>query len=76
MILATVLHLEVLRRQTRLAIAMPYPIGKETFQWDFLNISLFHPTSETGLTATFEHWDLQLSVFGMESLFMCKVVDH
>ena len=55
MILAAVLHLEVLRRQTRLAITMPDPIGKETFQWNFLNISSIHPTSETGLIATFEH---------------------
>ena len=75
-ILATVLHLEVLRWQPWLAVTMPYPVGKETFQWYFLNISIFRPTSEAGLTATFEHWDFQMSVSDMESLFMGTIVDH
>lgn len=55
MILASVLDLKVLRWQTGLAIAMPYRIGEQTFQGDFMHASGPASSSESAFVAAFEH---------------------
>jgi len=55
MVFAPVLSLEVLGWQTRLAIAMPYSVRKETFQRHFLNRSIAVFPSDPPFAATFEH---------------------
>lgn len=55
MVLAPVLGLEMLGWQTRLAVAMPYSVRKETFQRHFLNRSVAALPSDPPFAATFEH---------------------